>query len=438
MKHPFRTLAWPALLGASLCVAMLLASCQPSGPQTPDESQTDAATEQTEMNCKVTVQNHNGENLTDVVVKVRQGDRDVTSKVIGPTGQIAFTLPAGTYSLSLESPSGAKFFYDADTAVLTPDAPEVTIKAYQGATESWKFNAPSKKVMVGYGEIEAPLAPEGTTCIELVSDDYTYVVFNPTRGGTFTFTASEGVDIAYHGIPILVYDDPRMKADENGVLTIPIEDTSIGSDSVSQLVFRLTPKEGYEADHAVITITRTGDIIKSPEEQAQWIIVEADKSALDALASFKEPAEGDKWHTLTTGKLTNLNIEDPNLTVVLGEDGYYHYGTADGPMVFVRMTSDSPYLEDFVKICETDNLRCFFYAEDGTFLRKESYSALVTAYGEVANADGVVPLNAQLATAIQNFGGYMGWWNYKGGNNIFGELMIDPSIAWLFACAIYQ
>ncbi len=434
---------WLSLLCLLICVLML-ASCQPDAPQADESDTAGTAASDTQapdgmMDCSVSVTDSDGKAVSDVVVKIKQNGADVATKVIGPTGKAGLELPGGTYTFTLESPSGAKFYYDTEAAVITPSAPHVTVSVYKGAEDVWQFSAPSKKVLDGYGPIEAFAVTEGVTYIELRADDYTYLIFNPARGGIYTFTADEGVDITYHGMPILVYEEPRMSADASGVLTIPVEDSSLGSDSVSQLVLRLTAKDGSGKTASLVTVTRTGEIPKSPEELAQWITVEADGSALDALATFKEPAEGDKWQTLTAGTLTNLNIEDPNLpSVVLGTDGYYHLGTADGPMVFIRMTSDSPYVEDFVKMCETDRLRCYFYAEDGTFLRKEGYNTLINAYGALANEDGVVPLNSQLATVIQNIGGYMGWWDYEMNSDIFGDLVIDPAVAWLFACAVYQ
>ncbi len=429
-----------ALALALLGTTALLAACNGDTPGGTES--TDAATEApttAEVKYRVALNTPDGSPVTDVILKVHKDGSEVTTKVVGPTGAAAFTLPAADYTLSLESPSGTRYYFDG-TAALTPAVPELTLTVYPGVADTWRLSGPSKLTLDGsYADHEAGVITEGTTYVELNATDHTYLVFNPTRGGIFEFTASEGIELAYHGMPILIYDEPRMEPDDKGVLTIPVEATSIGSDSVSQLVFRVTATEGSGKTDTLVTVKWTGEIQKSPEEQAPWVTVEADRAAIDALATFKEPAEGDKWLGLTAGTLTNLNVEkDASLTVVLADDGYYHLGTADGPMVFVRITSDSPYVEDFVKMCETDRLRAYFYDENGTFLRKEGYNTLFAAYGEVANADGVVPLNEQLAYVIQNTGRHMGWWNYDQNSDIFGDAVIDPSIAWLFACAVYQ
>ncbi len=427
-----------ALVCAGLCMALLLSSCVANPGTGETETVTETATEATDMTCKVVLQNADGTPVSDVILKIRQDDTDVTTKVVGPTGEVSLTLPVGDYTLLLESPTGAQYHYDTDAATLTPDKTETTLTVYPGVSSTWAMSAPSVTSPDAYVSFDAGVVKEGTTYVTLTEGDHTYLVFNPERGGIYEFTCSAGVEFAYHGMPILVYDAPRMSP-VDGVLTIPVEATSLGSDSVSQLVFRLNATEGTDTTDALFTVKWTGEIVRSEEEAAAWITVEADPDALAALETFKAPAEGDKWAALTSGTLTDLDVEkDLDLAVVLGEDGYYHYGTADGPMVFVRITSDSRWVEDFVKMCETDRLRAYFYDENGNFLRKEGYNTLFAAYGEVANADGVVPLNEQLAYVIQNTGRHMGWWDFEKNSDIFGDAIVDKDIAWLFACAIYQ
>ncbi len=433
MKHTTRKLIG-ALLGLCGAVALMTA-CQPTDTNEPTETTVPA-----EVAYTVVLKDTDGEAVSNVFLKIQKGDTEVSTKMVGETGAVELTLPADSYTLTVESPDGTKLYYDAEAARLTPDATELTITLYRGTSDTWTFQAPSKRTLDGsYAAFQVPMIGEGTTYIEFgAPDEYTYVVFNPTRGGIYEFSLPEGYGLAYHGMPLLVFDEPRVGADENGVVTIPLEATSIGGEGIAQLVFRVTVPEGCEELGCLMTAKRTGDIVKTPEELATWITVEANQKDLDALATFKEPAEGDKWATLTAGTLTDLDLKSPDLAVVLGSDGYYHLGTADGPLVFLRVSSDSPFIEDFVKMCETDHLRAYFYDENGTFLRKEGYNSLFTTYGEVANADGVVPMTEQLAYVIQNIGRQFGWWNFEAGSDIFGDEVYPESVAWLFACAVYQ
>ncbi len=485
MKRARRGLILP-LIGL-LSAAMLFTSCDKTPAHGHDDTTAEESTAAAETTYKVTVQESNGTLVSDVILKVQQNGADVTSKVIGPTGTTSFTLPTGEYTLLLDAPSGATFYFNTEEAVLTPEAPELVLTVYYGISNIWNLGAPSKndayacqtcghlyllakgdaesgiepgtafetleatwacpgkcgatkadyQAADGYVPFEAGILPEGTTYVELSEYDHTYLLFKPTRAGVYKITCSEGVDFSYHGMPILVYDEPRISP-KDGAITIPVEASSLGDDSISQLVFRLNAAEGSAATDAFFTIERTGDIIKSEEELAPWITIEANSKDVDALATFKEPAENDPWFAVTSGKLTDVDLAEPDLTVVLGTDGYYHYGTADGPIVFLRIASDSQYVSSFAKMCETDHLRAYFYDENDKFLRKEGYNNLVNTYAELANSDGVVPMTEQLAYFVQNVGRHMGWWNFEQNSDIFGDEIFDTDIAWLFACAYYK
>ena len=239
----------------------------------------------------------------------------------------------------------------------------------------------------------------------------------------YEFTCEgENAVISYHGAPINVFDHPLLET-VDGKVTFDIPAGSIGDspDATARYVFRL---EGT-GNGCTFTATRTGDIPKSPHDEP-WVIPMPTAEDL-------KPYEG-----VTDGRLTDLDVTNPALTVVKGEDGYYHLNTADGPVVFIRISSASPYMADFNKICETARVCAYVYNEDGSFNRRESYNEMILEYVTVANEDGVVPLNDQLAYMVKTAGDYMGWWNFSDGLDIFGDKIVDPAIAWLFACAVYQ
>ena len=98
----------------------------------------------------------------------------------------------------------------------------------------------------------------------------------------------------------------------------------------------------------------------------------------------------------------------------------------------------NPYMADFKTITDTARICAYLYNEDGSFDRRESYNELILEYVTVANEDGVVPLNEQLAYVVKTAGDYMGWWNFSDGLDIFDGKPVDPAVAWLFACAVYQ
>ena len=424
--HRWAALALAGLMGASL----LLSSCEKDVPwdeepppaDTGSESAPDTAPE-SETAYKVTLQNHDGTPAQDIIVKVQKNGEDISFKVVGPTGFATFKLPEDSYTVSIESPSGKALHYDKAAAVLSPDAPEITLTVFEAAVSTQPLNAPSKKGG-DYTRFDAATVGEGLTYVPYNSGDYTYVIFTPTRPGMYEFTyeSEKTVTLTYHGAPINVFESPIMETVE-GKVTFDITAGSVGGtpDTTAQYVFRL---EG-EGDGCMFKATRTGDVPKSPYDEP-WVIPTAPSETL-------KPYEG-----ITDGILTDLDVTNPALTVVKGTDGYYHLNNADGPVVFIRLSSASPYMADFKKVCETARICAYLYHEDGSFDKRVSYNELVDEYLTVVNEDGVVPLNDQLADMVKTAGNYMGWWNFSDDLDIFGDKIVDPAIAWLFPCAVYQ
>ena len=429
--HRYTALALAGLMGASL----LLASCEKDVPwdeETPPATTADTAadtpadtasetTTEAEISYKVAVTNHDGTPAKDLIIKVQKNGEDVSLKLAGPTGIAAFTLTEDSYTVLLEVPSGKALHYDTEAAILTPDAPEITLTVYETAPGTQPLNAPSK--LGDYVGQTAASVGEGTVYVPYVSGDYTYVVFTPTRPGVYEFTCEgDGAGLTYHGAPINVFESPLAET-VDGKVTIPITAGSVGStlDTTAQFVFRL---EGL-GDGCIFTATRTGDVPKSPYDEP-WVIPMPTAEDL-------KPYEG-----VTDGTLTDLDVTNPALAVVLGTDGYYHLDTADGPVVFIRLSSANPYMADFKTICDTTRICTYFYNDDGSFDRRESYNEMILEYLTVANEDGVVPLNEQLAYMVKSAGNYMGWWNFSENLDIFGDKLVDPAVAWLFACAVYR
>ncbi len=423
-----QNLKFVALALAILLGILPLAACNNAEPpeETTPISQSGesegTSTLQNEIAYKVTVQNYDGTPAKDIIVKVQKNGIDESFKLIGPTGFATFKLAEGNYTVLIESPSGQAFHYDTEAAVLSPSAPEITLTIFEAAANTQPLNAPSQKG--DYTRFDAASVGEGKTYIPFNNDDYTYVIFTPTRPGIYEFgyESESDVTLTYHGAPINVFENPLVDT-VDGKVSFPITAGSVGStlDTTAQYVFRL---EGV-GNGCMFTATRTGDVPKSPHDEPWTIPMPT--------AEMLKPYEG-----ITDGKLVDLDVTNPALTVVLGEDGYYHLDTADGPVVFIRLSSANPYIADFKTICDTTRICAYLYNEDGSFNRRESYNEMILEYLTVANEDGVVPLNEQLVYMVKTAGDYMGWWNFSDNLDIFGDKIVDPAIAWLFACAVYQ
>ena len=422
--HKFAALALAILVGA-----LSLAACNSATPPQETSATTqsgevgESAPPANQITYKITVQNHDGTPAKDIIVKVQKNGADQAFNLIGPTGAVSFTLAEDDYTVLIESPSGKALHYDTEAAVLSPAAPEITLTIFEAAVSTQPLNAPSQKGG-DYIRFDAPNVGEGKTYIPYNSGDYTYVIFTPTRPGMYEFgyESESAVNLTYHGAPINVFENSLLETVE-GKVTFPITAGSVGAtpDTTAQFVFRL---EGTGSG-CMFTATRTGDVPKSPYDEPWTIPMPS--------ADMLKPYEG-----ITDGKLTDLDVTNPALTVVLGDDGYYHLNTADGPVVFIRLSSANPYMADFKTICDTTRICAYLYNEDGSFDRRESFNEMVLEYVNVANEDGVVPMNEQLAYMVKTAGDYMGWWNFSDDLDIFGDKIVDPAVAWLFACAVYQ
>ena len=120
-------------------------------------------------------------------------------------------------------------------------------------------------------------------------------------------------------------------------------------------------------------------------------------------------------------------------------DGYYHYGSANGPIVYVHLGKGAPYFA-LQTVIEGDGLgggapiREYFYDANGEFLKKEDYTDILRTYFENMDANHYVyPLNDDLIYIIKN--GCKQWWdkNDPDYNEQFSITDCNPEIGWMFA-----
>jgi hypothetical protein len=116
-------------------------------------------------------------------------------------------------------------------------------------------------------------------------------------------------------------------------------------------------------------------------------------------------------------------------------DGYYHLGTADGPIVYIDLNAETPYIASIETICANQRIGVYVYDDNGEFVKKLSFSELFVQY-----EFGRVPLTEKLAYAIKTFGEWQGWWDFSKSNHIFHDnyMVVNVDIAWLLFCGYYQ
>jgi hypothetical protein len=132
---------------------------------------------------------------------------------------------------------------------------------------------------------------------------------------------------------------------------------------------------------------------------------------------------------------------------VKGEDGFYHLGTEDGPILYVDLGENAPYLSLSVMIGAVGqfgtSFKNIFFNEDGTpevnadgTYHKEDYTDALLAYCLHRDPEtGLYPLTDDLVYMLQHGGKFKGWYTPGSGTYLLEEkeITVDPALLWMFA-----
>ena len=352
-----------------------------------------------------------------IIVKFLQDGQEMAMQVVGADGAAVKTLPAGNYTVELVYTSAdVSYSYDAAAAVLSADAPEVTLMLSQiAALETQTLFADSK-------EYQAYVIGEGCTQVAL-NQERTYFLFTPTQPGNYEFGVENDVAaVGYYGAPHFVQSISAVDVVDNKV-QISVSAGALGNTLVIGL-------DGNGTETCILTAERIGEPVKTIADEPWHTYMKTVE-----LSPYKLPAGA-------ALKNFDLTAASDAYKLVLNEnDGFYHLDSADGPLVLVRLSGELEYMATYATILDRTGVVKYFYDEKGEFIRKENYTDCLLEY--IPNADeteGVYPMTEDLKYIIQQSGDHSGWWDVngygyifkdEGGNNVPG---INADIAWLFMC----
>lgn len=377
----------------------------------------------------VTVVDGLGNPMSNVMVKFTNPDGETKTRVTDKDGlAVLKNVLCTDYAVALE-----KGFSDAviDQASYTLTKEVRTLKAVV---------RDEKKTFDIYGEI-----PEGTFAyragvgsydIVMEANGAFYLVFYAQTRGTYKVTlTSDDSDatVGFYGIPLFVQSTHRGDGEYDGKsFELVIQD--------SETPYVIGIKT-IKAGEAHLTIERAGDAPFDPN-YLPWTEVESN---------------ADLVKCDTTGKtLVDVDIADSDLTVSLGDDGYYY--TSGGKLVYVRITSATGYTrfnaeeQQYVPVLNGSlallcghvdanvgtNFGGYVY-ENGEFVGKYRYNSMIGTYKEYVDSSyGVVPLTEELAKALKLHGEHNGWWNPDSYGYLFDGIRVNHDNAWLFLCMIEQ
>jgi len=177
-------------------------------------------------------------------------------------------------------------------------------------------------------------------------------------------------------------------------------------------------------ESCTLTVTRTGDAAVTPTYENVDYVNQVTPEA------FTLPAE--------TGTLTYVDVtDDVAESAVLGEDGYYHLNSANGPVLYVNISGSGPWGAPLSAAAANGAVKAGVYDEDGQLTQIVNYLPAWEAYVACKDATtGVYPLTVDLMTMYQHLGENNGWYdiNAELGYYLFGENAVDAQSAWMFSC----
>lgn len=133
-------------------------------------------------------------------------------------------------------------------------------------------------------------------------------------------------------------------------------------------------------------------------------------------------------------ELVRVDISEA-VTVVKGEDGFYHMGTADGPILYVDLDNEMATMTDaYYGSMGAITLRGQLRDADGNILKAYNFLGSLKAYIDAKDDEGMYPMTEDLVIFLKAYGGVNGW--FMPGLSAFDAINADHNAdsAWLVCC----
>ncbi len=377
-----------------------------------------------------------GNPMTDIIVKVLK-DGEVV-KMSPYNGQYTtFDLEDGDYTVELDlSLLSEEYVYDTSSCTISTAHKSLSIKLYRAAKEAEDPIYVSSPIDADY---KAQYITEGSYKVSLTPNDYSFFIFAPEVAAIYTITyeCDSDLTVSYHGGTFFVQGNDISKDNSdfskygNG-LSFSIYPSNIGASYVFAV-------KSNGATECVLNIQNAGDPGTRLVDQP-WTPYQESASKIEEMKNYPKD-----------GTFVLFDVANTSLSAVLNpEDGYYHLGSEDGPVIFIDLTTDSKYIASIFTICAHQRMGTYIYDNDGNVVEKRSYNELFIQCGmpdpmEATSAPTEpvrVPLTEKLAEAVKAFGDKNGWWSDNEDTNIFTRVLLgapyNQEYAWLLYCGYYE
>ena len=228
--------------------------------------------------------------------------------------------------------------------------------------------------------------------------------FIPVEPGVYTITVDGGVTMATYG-----FSTWNLVAEaDNGVIV----HTATAAEQTILI--------GLTADAASVTVTieKTGDY--TPAAQTEYVSYE---SGCPVVSEFNEPSD-----------LVGIDVNKEQ-NVVLGDDGYYHLGTANGPIVYVKLNNEQFNLAVLYDAGAPITMRGIYIDENGDSHYYDFINMITDNYYDYSQVNDYHPLNKDLMIFLKAYGQSQGWYNANTSRfaSVQSGEFVEES-AWLASC----
>ncbi len=378
----------------------------------------------------VTVQTPDKKGLANVMVQIYKNDSLLSYGLTDSNGQYKAMLNAAVYNVELSLPeTTTKYYYDVGGYAFSLGSYELIIPLVKNLP-----GTPTTNFLGSYNVgAAAPVRPL-TYYVSLQADTWKYFILTAPKEGTYRISVTDpSAFISYCGADYR----PNKATMDNAVHEYNL---SVQKDQYksTKYIFAVTGT----AD-TLLSITRVGD----PEFDPSY--TEADNS----------------WHNgyVPTASAIPTNISNPQYVDIKDQtagqyvpvyneaDGFYHMGTEDGPIIYLDLNDNAPYVSLKVAVCGVEGSpaggtafgRYFYDSVSGKFLRREQYDACIREYVEVLRSAGCsedgerfYPLTYNLAYILRT--GCVKWWEDE--KELYYETFqgYNPDTVWMFACCTFE
>lgn len=400
------------ILTTILCFVMLFVSC--------------GKTESTEATYKITVKDALGSPYTaGVMVRILKDGEQVGMQVVNEAGVVSKTMEKAEYSVELVFTNQDETYY-YDTTNLNLSAEKITLDIILSKVPA----EGTTTLYVQDNAYKAYTVEAGCTYVTLTAGKRNYFLFTPVMEGTYEVSVpGSSAVIGYYGAPHFVQDFSAAEVTDNQ-FTISVNASMIGTGNTGTSIYVIGIDAGETDEDCILAINRTGNAQKNVSDEPWFVYSASTVPSAYTLAAGATIAEFDLTATTATYPL-----------VLNSNDGFYHLQSENGPLVLVRLATDSEYIASYKTILETVGVNKYFYDADGNFEKKESYSECLLEYINCADENnGVYPLTEDLKYIMQQNGDYLGWWDPSSSTYLFKDENgvnvpgINTEIGWLAMC----